>query len=294
MNLVNKFFKTYESQLYTKPTWIITKILWVIYFYDNMHQSLYLVDRINTPLSLCKIIPCSFFISNEMKLFISASLLILCILYILEIRMIIVLFLISLLSILIGSISDSSGVLFRLSGYSLIFIVQLVAYIAHYKNPNKYNINKLRIHFSLQIIACLYTLAFTSKLAYSGIFWFMQTNGFSAHILKSWLYAYVTSGNEQILNKGYLFYNFIQSYPLITAFALALAMILEGFAFLTIFNSKTAFFWGIGLLGMHIGIYLTMDIKILSVSIPMVLFMLNLPAVITTIFTLVKNRNIAY
>lgn len=291
MKIVSNFFKTYQQQVYTSSTWLIIKVIWFFYFNNILINHLNQVNSIASPSSICNYLPCSFLLNTNIILILKIAIIVLGILYILEKLMIPVLFILSLLSIIICSTIDSSGVLFRLAGFSLIMIVQFIAYTLHYKNPDKYNLNQLRIHFSLQIIASLYTLSFTSKLASSGILWFIQTEGFSKHVLKSWLYYYVSSGEEHILNKGYFFYNFIQNYPLLIAVGLAIAMFLEGFSFLTIFNPKLAFYWGLGLLSMHVGIYILMDISIYSIVLPMLLFMLNLPAVLTTIIILIKSKS---
>lgn len=187
----------------------------------------------------------------------------------------------SLLSALVFSFGDSTGVFYRNEGFTLLFIGQFFAYALCHKKKNE--LKTIRIKLSVSIISMLYFLSFVSKITTSGFLWFTQVTGFANHILKSKLYEYSTSGNLKAYETGYQYYDFILQHQLFFGFLLFCALVLEGFIFLSTKSHKIAFWGGLGLLGMHIGIYFLMDIFIVSIVLPMVLFILNVPAIIISL-----------
>lgn len=289
MNFVNNFFKKYNANFYSEKAWLISKIIFAFYLCKVFVKIIYRATYINLPLGLCNYIPCSFFLQNEVKFILIFLLIVLCLLYVFEVKMLYSLFGLTAITVVIGAISDSTGVLHRLFGFSLVVVAQLIAYIIFSFKKDKNILSKQRHQFSLQVIACLYFVSFLSKIIYSGPFWFTQYKGFANHILKSWLYKYVTTGNIAEYNKGLFFYNSIIEHPYISQLLLLLALILEGFAFLSILNKKISLFWGIALSIMHLSILVLMDIKILSIIIPMLLFILNLPVLLLVLIKLVKE-----
>jgi hypothetical protein len=56
---------------------------------------------------------------------------------------------------------------------------------------------------------------------------------------------------------------------------LTISLILELFAWISLGSKKRAIIYGILLLSMHIGIKLTMDISLVTISGPMLIFMVN-------------------
>lgn len=287
------FMKTYKNNLYTNHSWLIIKLIWVWYFVLNLINKLNLVSNIELQLGACKIIPCNILLCPQVKIIIFALSVLLGFFYLFEYKMKTVIFLLSVISVLVFSIVDSTGVFYRNEGFSLIFIGQFIAYYLSGKKNSVYEINKLRIKLSMFIITMLYFLSFLSKITTSGVKWFTQVNGFANHILKSKMYEYATTGEIQTLLLGQDYYNFIIGHPILIGLMLFIALILEGFAFLSNFNYKIAFFSGIGLMGMHLGIYFLMDIVIISIVLPMILFVFNLPAVIITIIDMVNGRFIS-
>ncbi|MCB9225563.1 MAG: hypothetical protein H6578_00145 [Chitinophagales bacterium] len=290
MNLVNNFYKKYSANFYSDKAWLISKIIFAFYLSKVFIKIIYRATYVNSPLGLCNYIPCSFFLQNEVKIVLIFILIALCVLYIFEIKMLYSLLGLTVITVIIGAVSDSTGVLHRLFGFSLVVVAQLVAYIIFSFKNDKSILSKQRHQFSLQVITCLYFVSFLSKIIHSGPFWFTQYKGFANHILKSWMYKYVTTGNIADYNKGLFFYNSIIEHPYISQFLLLLALILEGFAFLSILNKKISLFWGIALSVMHLSIFILMDIKILSVIIPMLLFILNLPVLLLILIEIIKEK----
>jgi hypothetical protein len=67
----------------------------------------------------------------------------------------------------------------------------------------------------------------------------------------------------------------LSKYSVGVMLVLAFTLIIEFFAFVSIFNKKYSLICGTLLLIMHIGIYLVLDVAIKGTYIPMLIFMIN-------------------
>lgn len=219
----------------------------------------------------------------SVKIGIAFFIAVLLVLYLLEKYMIWTTALLFIASVLVFSIKESNGIMSRAGLVSLVLIAQCAAYFFHHFNKNS-NLNYDRIQFSLQFIVAMYMLAAISKWNDSGLYWIIDAPKIALQIQKSYDYAFVTNGDFSYHEKGRYIAEWITSHPLITRLLMASALLLETFSCLMLINRKWAFFYGILLLGMHLGIMYTMDIS--SFMMPLVIFCFN---PLFLLYTLVNN-----
>lgn len=268
--IINKYF----SKQHNDTEWFFMKFsmaaLWL--------SAIFLIVRgfssIPIPTGICTWLPCHYLLVFPFNKILLCLSVIIAYLYIFEIKLLWTSFLMFLISLLVFTIEESNGILERRGLLSFIFLAQFLAYLLANKKE-KFNLKKYRIQFSVQVVAAGYVLAGISKIMQSGWKWVLDGERITLQILKSHYYTYIDLGNEKWLNKGYELVNFIEAHPYLLIILLASSLILELGAFLAIFSRRHAVFYGLLLLSMHIGIYWVMEIAIVSILFPMLIFMLN-------------------
>lgn len=214
--------------------------------------------------------------------------------YLFEKRMTVSTMCLFVISVFTFSLEESNGILNRYSLLSFLFFAQYLAYQIGVFYP-KLDYTQLRFTFSIQAIAATYILSAISKLSVSGIFWASSSKYLPLQILKSHQYKYVTNADIDYVNTGNKLASFVQeNHTLITAL-LTISLLLELFAWLSIGSKKRALLYGCLLMLMHIGINWLMDIRLIGISRPMYIFLVNplfiiWVAALNPLFKLVKNR----
>lgn len=178
------------------------------------------------------------------------------------------------ISVFAFSLEESNGILSRASLLSFVFFAQYLAYIIHKYYP-KLDHKQLRFTFSIQAVVAAYMLSAISKLSASGMEWVSNSKYLSLQILKSYHYKFVNYADYKILKEGIDFASFVQNNQNTITALLTFSLILELFAWISLGSKKRAIIYGILLLSMHIGIKLTMDISLVTISGPMLIFMVN-------------------
>ena len=186
------------------------------------------------------------------------------------------------ISVFTFSLEESNGILSRASLLSFVFFAQFLAYFIHRYYP-KLDHKQLRFTFSIQAVVAAYVLSAISKLSVSGMEWASNSKYLSLQILKSFHYKFVNSAESSILKEGIEFASFVQDNQNIITGLLTISLILELFAWISIGSKKRAIIYGILLLFMHIGIKLSMDISLVTISGPMLIFMVNPLFIIWTV-----------
>lgn len=259
---------------YNNAEWFFIKIILIGLWVKLASIVLSSFQTIPMPQGICKILPCELFLAGYPKYVLIIVIFFASLFYILEIKQMLTCLAIFILSTLLFTIEDSNGILNRNSIFTFVFFAQFLAYLL-YNYDSKTNLKKNRIQFSVQVIAAGYTLSALSKLFNSGIFWVEDGKRITLQILKSYYSLYVDYGNTTILDKGLKMANFIENHTTLVYFLLGTSLILELFALVSILSKKHALIYGLLLTAMHIGIYIVMDIAIVSILIPMLLFMVN-------------------
>jgi hypothetical protein len=284
-----------SSTEYSTLEWKCMKIFFAYQFFLFSNYILYKFNSIPYPVGIYRLVGHSYFPDHTIKICISVFVVILLALYIADIKMIVCTLLLFVISVLIFSIGESNGMWGRNGLLSIIFMAQFIAYIFHYYGIGR-SLNRNRVQFSLQAIAAVYTLAAISKINTSGINWLIDSPNLALQVLKSFSYEYVTTGDVSYQVAGLSKANWIIQHPLLTKILLGGSLLLEAFSFLILINKKWAFFYGLLLLSMHVGIKVFLDLFFPCISMPMVAFCIN-PLYLAIVLIMAcksKMRNMLY
>ncbi len=255
--------------------WLCIKILFVWYWFFQMTAMLRSSGSCLYPAGICKLYHFNFLFTGPCKWALVLLLLVCAVLYISEKRMLLATGILTLLTCLIISRSESTGVLLRATAYTPLFAVQFLAYLFAKFIPG-FNLAFYRKQYAVQIIAAIYTIAAISKLHNSGFSW--PQNGstlFSLHVLKGFSSEYFDTGNYSVLQNGYSLAKSMLAHKQELKLLLWVSLLLELFCFIATFHPRLTLVYGIALAMMHMGIYLSMNILIGGLVYPMLTFFIN-------------------
>lgn len=261
----HKFFKEYSG-----AEWFIAKCCIVLLWLDIISHVSINPDAVLYPSGLCSLFNCSFLLSAYLKNSLLASALILSVLYIAERKMALTTLFMFVFSLIAFTLEESNGILNRCGLYTLTFLAQSIAYFR-----NNDSLKAERIQFPVQIIAAGYFLSSISKLHQSGLYWVTDAPYASIQMVKSYCYNYFDSGNVEALHKGMAQSNFALQHQLLVKILFGCSLLFESFAWLAVRNKASAFVIGLLLTAMHIGILYFMNILIVAIFYPMLIFMVN-------------------
>jgi hypothetical protein len=267
---MRKLLSTNFWSEYTITEWTAIKVSLAYFWVRIVMGSTIDHDKISFPSGIFSVVNGSFLASQYTVFIFFICSVVLAILYIAEKCMSITTLLMFLLSLILFTLEESSGIQNRNSLYTLIFLAQCIAY---YRN-NAY-LAEERIQFPIQIIAGGYMLAGISKLKESGLHWITDAPYVSLQIIKGYCYSYFDTGNINELQKGGKYANFILHHRFAMQSLLAASLFLELFAWVAVKSKLRAFVYGFLLLAMHIGIFYFMNILIVAIFYPMLIFMVN-------------------
>ena len=263
--------KTQDNSL----EWVCLKVSFLIFWISNMGIMLYEVSRhCDFPIGICKWIDFSLLFSPFGKSIIAGTIFILSLFYLLEKWMEKVTLMMFLASFIITSYHESSGIQHHATVFSCLLGVQFLAYLFKRLNAS-FDLNFNRIHYSVQIIAAFYILAGISKLTVSGLDWINNGNYFAIQVVKNFSFIYFAEGNVEKLNEGFQIGNKLLVNQGWIKLFLSLALLLELGCIVAVLTKKIRIWYGLALMGMHIGIKLIMAIPIGAVAPPMVIYFIN-------------------
>lgn len=267
--------KTLFDKMYTRKEWVFIKIPFFFFWISLLQHILNKGYQASLSKGLCQLIDCHLFISIDNKILILSISWLLGILYILEIKMKWTTLILFVVSMIIYSAEESSGVLSRSGMFSFIFFAQSVAYWIYDFNTDSKGLWRNRIQFSMQSIAVAYFLSACSKLIDSGLSWPSDGHRITLQIVKSFNYNWVTNLESSELDKAAYFVEFINQNQSTLLILLSISLLLEFFIPVAIIHRCYARIYGLALFGMHLGIYYFMDIVIVSFAVPMTIIFIN-------------------
>jgi hypothetical protein len=263
-----------NSNSYSKLEWVHMKIPFSVLWLFSFLLILYRYSYATTPESIFVFFPDDFYLSFYSKIFLLILTCKFTYNYIFEKQMWVSLLSLSLISLFVFSLEDSNSDFNRNNMITGIFWGQFFAYSINKKYPD-FNLKKYSVQFSVQIIAIGYTLSAISKLSTSGLNWITDGLLMPLQIMKTNYFVFANNGNIEKINNALHMIGLINKYSYVVMFILAFTLIIELFSLISIFNKKSAFYYGILLLLMHIGIYIVLDIAIIGAYAPMLIFMVN-------------------
>ncbi len=283
------FYKHLNINSYSSIEWKLMKVSFSLIWFLSLLSILYKYNFAPIPESIFKLFPAGFYLSTNAKILLFIANLILICCYILEKYFWWSLLGLSLISLFGFSLEDSNSDFDRNTMITGIFFAQFFAYSIK-KKYFDFDIEKYRVQFSVQIIAISYTLSAIAKLRTSGLNWVTDGLLMPLQIMKTNYFGYVNDANIEHIHNAHHVIELLSKYSVAVMFVLAFTLIIEFFAFVSIFNKKYSFIYGILLMFMHIGIYLVLDVAIKGTYIPMLIFMLNPLFLFWTIIKSLKNN----
>ena len=263
--LNHSFFKDY-----TTAEWTIIKVCICWCWWPQIASSVINNTSVPYPTALAAYIDLSILLSGYTSVIFSLAGIVLCGFYLLDKWMRPVTFLMFTLSVMVFTLEDSNGILNRNSLYSMIFLVQFIAYM-----KNGPRLKSDRVQYAIQVIAAGYVLAAISKLSVTGLSWISSAPMASLQVLKNFAYSYFDSGNLSQMNAGVKQAGFILQHKTTAQILFGVSLFLEFFAWLALKDKLSAMVYGLLLTGMHLGILYFMNILIASIFYPMLILMVN-------------------
>lgn len=283
------FYKFLNLNSYSSTEWKLMKISFSLIW---MMSFLLILSRYNyapTPESILKLFPDGFYLSIYVKIILFFCTILFVYLYVIEKNIWWVLLGLSLISLFAFSLEDSNSDFNRNTMITGIFFAQFFAYSIKKKYLD-FDVEKYRVQFSIQIIAISYTLSAIAKLKASGLNWVTDGLLMPLQIMKTNYFGYVNDANIEHIINAHQVIELLSKYSVGVMLVLAFTLIIEFFAFVSIFNKKYSFIYGILLMFMHIGIYLVLDVAIKGTYIPMLIFMINPLYLIWIIIKTLKSK----
>ena len=254
--------------------WVSAKISFGFFWGWNMIKMVRECSQMVSPVGIAKWIDYSFLFQPEVKVFVLLATLLLCLFYILERQMKWTTTAMCLLSLFVITYHESQGIYYRNTSYTVRPGVQALAYwIAHFRKD--IDVAKIRLQFTLQVIAAFYLLAGISKLQASGWEWIFSGKYFALQVMKNHSFTYFDTGDASAMVKAAGQTSFFLKHNTFLIFLLGSSLMLELFAFTALLGKKWQITIGFFLLLMHIGIYWVMGILIGGIAFNMVIFFLN-------------------
>jgi hypothetical protein len=259
---------------YTKIEWKFMKVSLVVFWFVSVSKTLIECSSLPMPIGVIGFLPANTNISLAFKAICLIATIIALYFYVIEKKMVLSTFFLFIMSVLVFTIEESNGIFQRNGLFSFVFFAQFLAYFFNLKNINL-NIEKNRVQFSVQVIAVGYTLSAFSKLNVSGLNWVLDSRKMPLQIMKSFSNSYVDECNFYYIQKAHEVINNFNNNIYIIYFLLGFSLALEFFALISILSKKHAYVFGLLLLLMHIGIFIYMNITIVGIIYPMLIFMIN-------------------
>ena len=253
--------------------WVCIKIPLIYIWLKVVKDCLLTGYSVPIPLGICKFFDCTLFLEGWGLALITFTALLLSIAYVADFKMKWVTLCLFILSVIVFTSEESSGILKRNGTFSYLFLAQSFAY--WFNKSNVLKLSHSRIQYSVQAVTVGYFLAACSKLLDSGIGWASDGSRITLQVLKSIHYAYYTNLENVELVKGEEVLRFLNESQNVIHVVLAASLILELFALTAAVNRRAGRWYGLALLMLHIGIYYIMDVFIYSFAVPMVIVLIN-------------------
>ncbi len=280
-----------EKFTYSDNEWLFIRVSFAVVWACFAFPSIWSANEISVPVGISQFIPLQLFLWKPIKWLVLIFACYLLVNYCKNQKLLLSTLGLSVLSIIIFTLEESSGVFSRVSLLSTIWMAQCMA-VFLYRNEST-NLAKHMIHFSIQLVSVSYMLSAYSKWTSSGLHWVSDGKYIDLQILKSFYFHWTDNGSILPILQGEKMIHVMHDNQLISLLVLWFSLILETLAFCLVFSKKWAKIFGVLLLSMHIGIFVIMGgILIVPVIAPMLIFTLN-PFYLLWEFIL-KTRNLIW
>jgi hypothetical protein len=264
---------------YTRNEWLYAKVLTIILWLYPVINILFKFNAQPMPVGICHWFNCAVVTLAPVSYILSALAIALTVLYLLEMRMLIVTFLMSLLAVLVFSIEASNGLHGRKEGVSMLLIVQFLAYLRYSIADKNFKeattAHDIAMFYCVQIVAVIFVLAAISKLEVSGIAWVTDSPTIAVRLLRALCMRTIDTGYPVFEQYGRFMVQRIIANPLIVQIGFGMVLVAELFSFCAIFSRRWAWRYGILLVLINIGFIILLGIVISFYFLPILAFLVN-------------------
>jgi len=248
---------------------ISLSIIWLFFALP----SLWSASEISVPVGIAKFIPLDIFLTKPMKWGMLIFSIFLLINYMKNQKILLSTIGLSLVSLVIFTLEESSGVFNRVSMLTMVWVAQSLAILLYRRK--EVEIYPRMIHFTLQIIAVSYMMSAYSKWSSSGLHWVSDGKNIDLQIVKSFYFHWTDGGDKAPILQGEKMMGVVHGNHILITIVLWFSLILESASIFLLFHKKWTRVFGVLLFAMHVGIYVIMGILILPVILPMLIFTIN-------------------
>jgi hypothetical protein len=260
-----------QSFKFNDLEWLWLRLSFGVYWLYNFHWSLWHFEQVQVPVGMANWIDLHFLSIYGVKVLFTILAFGSLAAYFFEKYVSVSLSFLFLLSMLVFTAEESSGVFYRVSLLTMIWLAQLLALFM-----NDWRVQRDQmIFFSIQVISAAYLLAAFSKWSFSGFSWVADAKYFDLQALKGHYFNWASDLKQGHLATAKAKVRFVADHLWLIQLLLALSLVLETAAIFMLRSKSWALYFGWALVLMHLGIYLMMDIFIAPVAIPMFIFLVN-------------------
>ncbi len=254
--------------------WFCIKLLTGIFWFRSLYKMTVCCPDSPLPVGICRLYSFDILFTPAGSVALLSALAVVTCLYLAEKWMLFTTFAYFAFCLIIISHHESNGLYERNTLLSTIIGAQFIAYLAHTFNKD-FDLKFYRVQFSIQVIAAGYMLSALNKLHVSGWAWVNTGPYFALQVLKNYSFNYFNTGDYSNITEGTRIANWLLSHRQWLSVLFTATLFLEGCSLLAAFSERIRPVYGICLLAMHIGIYITTGIIIGGVLYPMFFYFLN-------------------
>jgi hypothetical protein len=272
LSILNKF-------RYRQSEWLYAKISLILLWLYPVINILFKFNSQPIPVGVCCWFNCAFATITPFCYILSATTVILSVLYLFERKMLIVTFLISMLGMLVFSLEASNGLSGRKEAVSMLFIVQFLAYLRYSLGNKEFKEattpKDIAMFYSVQVVATAFVLAGITKLQESGIAWVRDAPNIAVRIVRSFSMRTIDTGYLFLSNYGRYMAQGILAHPAIIQAGFAIVLIAELFSFCAVFSRRWAWRCGLVLVFINLGFLVLLGIIIPFYFVPILGYLIS-------------------
>ena len=173
---------SYLNFIYSEKEWYYMRLSMAISWVCFAFPSLWFASELTVPVGVASFVPLDVFLLLPVKIIVLLIASYFLLQYVYGEKKRWATLVLSLISPLIFTMEESSGVFSRVSLLTMVWVVQFLAFVLFSKQ--KEGLHNRVIHFSIQMIAVAYSLSAYSKWSSSGWHWVLDGQNLDLQILK--------------------------------------------------------------------------------------------------------------
>ena len=240
-----------QIQTYSFSEWKIMRVLFSLFWFERIGFILYSYSSIPVPRGWAQFIDLSFLTTVPGKVIIIIASLVCVVMYIRNIKMLLVTGIMFLIGVCVHTYQDSQALDMYNEVINLLILGHFIAFaqeavLARNKGFGKAldrdEVKNLVIHYSKQAIIACYLVAAISKLTDAGLSWVVDAPNLSVVIYKSHMHAYIGWLLPEMKASGLYYSSIIANNSYLIQIAFGFTLLLESFGIIALKSRKASVF----------------------------------------------------